>query len=255
MQLRMDALTHELQFLSKDYANFLKEYFHSQQTQKDLEKPIENVIGKVFDNVRTDIAHAKDMLSALQSSISRTPPVTERYDFALESSGSEIATIGQTELVSYSFSYLFYGPFQIKNAPRLVIQPMLSPGECFAFKGSRGEVTIKLRDWLFVDSIGVDHITEDMSASGSILSAPKLFSVFGLKSLSDPKPFKFGSFVYDIDKRSPAQFFVVEKQSTDSVLYVSFKFQSNHGDEKFTCVYRTRVYGVLDKDRSEIQFY
>lgn len=153
----------ELQFLSKNYAKFLKEYFQSQQTQKDLEKPIENVIGKVFDNVRTDIAHAKDMLSALQTSISRTPHVTERYDFALESSGSEIASIGETDLLCYSFSYLFFGPFHIKNAPRLVIQPHLNPGECFAFKGSTGEVTIKLRDWLFVDSVGVDHITGQFS--------------------------------------------------------------------------------------------
>lgn len=255
LNLRMDALTHELQFMSKNYANFLREYFQAQQTQKDLEKPIENVIGKVFDNVRTDIAHAKDMLSALQSSISRTPHVTERYDFALETSGSEIASIGQTDLLSYSFSYLFFGPFQIKNAPRLVIQPLLNPGECFAFKGSTGEVTIKLRDWLFVDSIGVDHITEDMSASGSIKTAPKEFSVYGLKSLSDAKPFKFGTFVYDIDKKIPAQFFVVERQSTESVLYILFKFESNHGDEKFTCVYRTRVFGVLDKNRSEIEFY
>lgn len=255
LNLRMDALTHELQFMSKNYANFLKEYFQSQQTQKDLEKPIENVIGKVFDNVRTDIAHAKDMLSALQSSISRTSYVTERYDFALETSGSEIASIGQTDLLSYSFTYLFFGPFQIKNAPRLVIQPLLNPGECFAFKGSTGEVTIKLRDWLFVDSVGLDHITEDMSASGSIRSAPEKFSVYGLKSLSDAKPFKFGAFVYDIEKKSAAQFFVVEQQSTDSVLYISFKFHSNHGDENFTCVYRTRVFGVLDKSRSEIQFY
>lgn len=251
----MEALTHELQFLSKNYATFLKEYFQSHQTQKDLEKPIENVIGKVFDNVRTDIAHAKDMLSALQSSISRTPPVTERYDFALESSGSEIASIGQTVLVSYSFSYLFFGPFEIKNAPRLVINPLLNPGECFAFKGSTGEVTIKLRGWLFVDSVGVDHITEDMSASGSIQSAPKEFSVYGLKSLSDAKPFKFGTFVYDTEKKIPAQFFVVDQASTDSYLYVSFRFHSNHGDGKFTCVYRTRVYGVLDENQSEIQFY
>lgn len=255
LNLRMEAVANELQFLSKNYANFLKEYFHSQQTQRDLEKPIENVIGKVFDNVRTDIAQAKDMLSALQSSISRTPLESERYDFALESSGSEIASIGQTDLLSYSFSYLLFGPFQIKNAPRLVIQPLLNPGECFAFKGSTGEVTIKLRDWLFVDSVGVDHITEEMSASGSIKTAPKEFSVYGLQSLSDTKPFKFGAFVYDIKKKIPAQFFVVERPSTESVLYVSFKFHSNHGDEKFTCVYRTRVFGALDKNRSEIQFY
>lgn len=255
LNLRMDALTHELQFLSKNYANFLKEYFQTQQTQKDLEKPIENVIGKAYDNVRTDIAHAKDMLSALQSSILRTPPASERYDFALETSGGEIASIGQTDLLSCSFSYMFFGPFQIKHAPRLVIQPLLNPGECFAFKGSTGEVTIKLRDWLFVDSIGIDHITEDMSASRSIQSAPREFSVYGLQSLSDTKPFKFGAFVYDIDKKSPVQFFVVDQQSTQSVLYVSFKFRSNHGEEKFTCVYRTRVYGVLDKNRSDIEYY
>lgn len=256
LNLRMDALTHELQFLSKNYANFLKEYFKAKETQ-DIEKPIENVIGEVFDTVRTDIAHAKDMLSALHSSISKASHITERerYDFALETSGAEIASIGQTDLLSYSFSYLFFGPFQIKNAPRLVIQPYLNPGECFAFKGSTGEVTIKLRDWLYVDSLGIDHITEDMSVSGSINTAPKEFSVHGMKSLSDPNPFKFGTFVYSIEGKNSAQFFVVERQSADSVLYVSFKFHSNHGDEKFTCVYRTRIFGVLDKNRSGIEFY
>lgn len=249
----MDALTHELEFLSKNYAKFLKEYFQSHGNE--LEKPIENVVGKVFENVRTDIADAKDMLFALQSSISRTPILSERYDFALESSGSEIASIGSTELPTHWFSYLFFGPFHIKNAPRLIIQTSMNPGECFAFKGSRGEVTIKLRNYMFVDSIGIDHITADMSASGSIQSAPKEFIVYGRQSLSDPKPFKFGKFVYDIEKRISAQFFVVEKQSTDSVQFVTFEFHSNHGDEKFTCVYRARVFGVLDKNRAEIQFY
>ncbi len=72
---------------------------------------------------------------------------TGKFDFALESAGGTIASIRCTE--TYDVSNAVYSVFGIpfwweRNSPRAILQPGANPGQCWAFKGSRGEVVIKL---------------------------------------------------------------------------------------------------------------
>lgn len=59
---------------------------------------------------------------------------------------------GETKLLEYSIQYYIWSFFNsiitIPNSPRNIIQPFNLPGNCYGFYGNRGEVLIKLMDWV-----------------------------------------------------------------------------------------------------------
>jgi len=72
---------------------------------------------------------------------------TGMFDFALETAGGTIASTRCTE--THDVSSAVYSVFGIpfwweRNSPRTILQPGVNPGQCWAFKGSRGEVVVKL---------------------------------------------------------------------------------------------------------------
>ena len=66
-----------------------------------------------------------------------------------------------------------------RQNPRKVIQPGSSPGQCWAFKGTAGNVVIKLSNPVYVSDITLEHIPKSLSPDGNIASAPKHFEVVG----------------------------------------------------------------------------
>lgn len=177
-----------------------------------------------------------------------------RADFALETSGGRILSIGNTQLLSSTNVWnLFMSHFMVKpntitlNGPRNVIQPSIYPGECYAFIG-HGEVSIKLIRKVFIDTISIEHILPEMSVDGTIYAAPNEFTVFGKQFENDTSAVYFGTFFYDITKRQPMQEFQLDKWITQMFFsIVDFKFLSNHGHKNYTCVYRVRVHGTVNK--------
>lgn len=175
-----------------------------------------------------------------------------RSDFALETSGGKILSIGKTRLVSPNrYWSLLFGFSSIsdyfKNGPRRVIQPTIYPGECFAFVG-HGEIVIKLIRSAFIDSVSIEHILPQMSPDGYILNAPHDFSVFGMANEDDANGIHFGDFQYDINKMQPLQTFQLNENASDSAIpIVRIEIKNNHGDPDSTCVYRIRVHGSLTK--------
>lgn len=186
----------------------------------------------------------------LQSYVDRTG----RADFALESAGGRILSIGKTQLLSSTNVWsLFMTHFMVKpstvtlNGPRNIIQPSIYPGECFAFVGV-GEVSIKLIRSVFIDTISIEHILSEMSVEGTIYAAPSEFTVSGRRFENDTSAVYFGAFQYDIMRRQAIQEFRLDKWITQMCFsIIDIKFLSNHGHEKYTCVYRVRVHGSVNK--------
>lgn len=177
---------------------------------------------------------------------------TGRADFALESAGGRIVSIGDTKLyiitptnfVQRALNYIgidntLIGP----NNPVNVIQPSMQPGHCFAFV-SGGEIVIQLTKEAYISAISIDHILPEMSPDASIRNAPKMFSVYGVRN--DWTSVYFGSFIYDITQRYSVQTFDLEKPSTEKFHLIRFRFLSNHGHPEYTCVYRVRVHGNVE---------
>lgn len=175
-----------------------------------------------------------------------------RADFALESAGARIVSIGETKLlVNPSSNFMqnalnYFGlahPLIASNNPVNAIRPSMQPGHCFAFSGV-GEIVIQLARATTINAVSIDHILPEMSPDGSIRNAPKSFAVYGLRT--DAKSTHLGTFVYDISNIYPIQSFVIDKSATEKFQFVRFKFLSNHGHPEHTCVYRVRVHGIVE---------
>lgn len=178
----------------------------------------------------------------------------ERPDYAMSTAGGEILSTGRTRVIltplpQWMSVFGFSGISKLfLNGAYRVIEPSSEPGECFAFSG-HGEIVIKLIKPIIVDAISIEHIPPNTSPNGHILSAPNLFSVYGMETGNDPNPQHMGTFKYDIElkHRSRQQFQVANCNNKRFFSIVRFEFAPNPNPTSYTCIYRIRVHGSLTK--------
>lgn len=174
---------------------------------------------------------------------------TGMFDFALESAGGTIASTRCTE--TYDVSNAVYSVWGVpfwweKNNPRTILQPGASPGQCWAFKGSDGAVVIKLSGMVNVAAVSLEHIPKILAPDGNIRSAPKDFSVLGLRYIEDPSPICIGNFTY-LDNGNPVQTFPIGPEVRDRAFdHIELRIKSNYGNQQYTCLYRFRVHGTYE---------
>ncbi|XP_021267607.1 SUN domain-containing protein 1 isoform X5 [Numida meleagris] len=169
---------------------------------------------------------------------------TGMVDFALESGGGSILSTRcsetyetKTALISLFGIPLWY----FSQSPRVVIQPDMYPGNCWAFKGSEGYLVVRLSMKIYPTAFSLEHIPKTLSPSGNITSAPRKFSVYGLDDEYQEEGTFLGQYVYDQDGE-PLQMFTVEK-SENVFQIVELRILSNWGHAEYTCLYRFRVHG------------
>jgi hypothetical protein len=95
-------------------------------------------------------------------------------------SGGTVLSTGCTEEYTHGYSeYRILGVpvWWRKTSPRNAIQPRVSPGECWAFKGSQGYLVLGLSHMIHVTGFTVEHIHKSISVTGDIQSAPRDFVV------------------------------------------------------------------------------
>lgn len=241
------------QLLFKDYECRFSERQKYQKYLSSMAK-IDRVITELGEIKR--ISHQNDYLDR-----------SGRSDYASETAGAQVLSIGNTKLATPSTSISkwlsLFGLNKISkyfaNGPNRAIQPSIHPGECFAFTGP-GEIIIKLIKTVFIDAVSIEHILPQMSPNGNISNAPSNFSVYGMENENGNvssscvdsnailNAIHLGDFQYDINRHQPLQLFQLNQNaSAKSFPIVRFIFKSNHGDPEHTCVYRIRVHGSLTK--------
>lgn len=165
-------------------------------------------------------------------------------DYALETSGACIASTKNTHIMdddSTALTLLGFAIWTFKSSPTHILQPSMQPGQCWSFQG-KGEVIIKLMYEVIINAVSIEHISRGLLPSGDISTAPKDFELLGLTDLDDTQPHSYGSFVYDADG-PPLQMFQVMNPTKRSYEIVEIHFNSNHGNDLYTCVYRVRIHG------------
>ncbi|KAM9583785.1 SUN domain-containing protein 1 isoform 5-T5 [Trichechus inunguis] len=170
---------------------------------------------------------------------------TGMVDFALESGGGSILSTRcsetyetKTALISLFGIPLWY----FSQSPRVVIQPDIYPGNCWAFKGSQGYLVVRLSMTIFPTTFTLEHIPKTLSPTGNITSAPKDFAVYGLESEYQEEGLLLGQFTYDQDGES-LQMFHALKRPEKAFQIVELRIFSNWGHLEYTCLYRFRVHG------------
>nr|XP_030140237.3 SUN domain-containing protein 1 isoform X3 [Taeniopygia guttata] len=170
---------------------------------------------------------------------------TGMVDFALESGGGSILSTRcsetyetKTALISLFGIPLWY----FSQSPRVVIQPDMYPGNCWAFKGSQGYLVVRLSMKIYPTAFTLEHIPKTLSPTGNITSAPRNFAVYGLDDEYQEEGKLLGEYVYDQDGE-PLQMFPVMEENEDAFQIVELRIFSNWGHAEYTCLYRFRVHG------------
>ncbi|KAM3826514.1 SUN domain-containing protein 1 isoform 4-T5 [Vipera latastei] len=166
-------------------------------------------------------------------------------DFALESGGGSILSTrcSETYETKTALLSLFGIPlWYFSQSPRVVIQPDMYPGNCWAFKGSQGYLVIRLSMMIYPTSFCLEHIPKSLSPTGNITSAPKDFLVYGLENEYQEEGILLGQYTYDQDGE-PLQMFPVSKITEKAFQIVELRIFSNWGHAEYTCLYRFRVHG------------
>ena len=168
-------------------------------------------------------------------------------DYALASTGGTILSCTPSTVLSYARFARQYAQalvternrLQLPPRARVILTPEILPGNCWGFRGDRGDVTIGLARPTVVKSVTVEHTPR--GSVFSMKSALRRFRVTGLKVGGGTA--ELGEFMFDAEKetRGHLQSFAV-KSGGGKLRAVKVEILSNHG-AKNTCVYRVRVHG------------
>ncbi|XP_073671961.1 SUN domain-containing protein 1 isoform X4 [Paramisgurnus dabryanus] len=175
---------------------------------------------------------------------------TGLVDYALESGGGSILGTRCTVLfdTKTALMSLFGIPlWYFSQSPRVVIQPDVHPGNCWAFKGSTGFLVIGLALKIVPTAFSLEHIPKSLSPTGNISSAPREFSVYGLEEEYEEDGQLLGQFTYD-DEGDALQTFSVTEEVKSSFQIIEMRVLSNWGHPEYTCMYRFRVHGELAEE-------
>ncbi|XP_010135399.1 PREDICTED: SUN domain-containing protein 2, partial [Buceros rhinoceros silvestris] len=166
-------------------------------------------------------------------------------DYALESAGASVINTRCSE--TYEMRTALLSMFGIplwyqSQSPRVILQPDVNPGNCWAFRGSQGFAIIRLSDIIRPTAVTLEHIPKALSPQGTIPSAPKDFAVYGLKEEREEEGLLLGQFTYNHDG-DPIQTFYLEGDGVGTYQLVELRVLSNWGHPEYTCIYRFRVHG------------
>ncbi|XP_043828253.1 SUN domain-containing protein 2-like [Dromiciops gliroides] len=166
-------------------------------------------------------------------------------DYALESSGGRIITSHCSN--SYNTRKAYISVFGIPvwyfyQPPRVILQPQVQPGNCWAFRGPQGFVRVHLSACIHITAVTLEHVPKAMSPTNNIPSAPKDFVIFGLKEDLQAEGVTLGQFTYDRDGE-PIQTFYFRDNITATYQVVELRILGNWGHPEYTCIYRFRVHG------------
>ncbi|XP_069870617.1 SUN domain-containing protein 3 isoform X1 [Dipodomys merriami] len=171
-------------------------------------------------------------------------------DYALKSAGASIIEEGTSESYKNNKAKLYWhgiGFLNYEMPPDTILQPDVHPGKCWAFAGSKGHILIKLARKIIPTAVTMEHISEKVSPSGNISSAPKEFSVYGITKKCDGEEIFLGQFAYNKTENT-VQTFELQHEAPESLLCVKLKILSNWGHPKYTCLYRFRVHGLPSEE-------
>ncbi|XP_005746882.1 SUN domain-containing protein 2-like [Pundamilia nyererei] len=192
-------------------------------------------------------------LASLKEKIDFLVPVADRMpNFALESLGARIIYDKTSESyppdkpVLRIFGFTLICPNQRPyRSPRILLEgraPML-PGQCWAFGGSQGQISIELAQYITISHVSLGHIPQMLSPYLTVSSAPRKFSVFGNQHAEDPVIY-LGTFQYN-PKGGPLQTFKIAESNISVVKYVTLRIHDNWGNSQYSCIYSFRVHGKL----------
>lgn len=165
-------------------------------------------------------------------------------DYALESGGASVISTrcSETYETKTALLSLFGIPLWYHSqSPRVILQPDVHPGNCWAFQGPQGFAVVRLSARIRPTAVTLEHVPKALSPNSTISSAPKDFAVFGFDEDVQQQGTLLGQFTYDQDGEPIQTFYFQDPKASYQV--VELRVLTNWGHPEYTCVYRFRVHG------------
>ncbi|XP_036108315.1 SUN domain-containing protein 2 isoform X4 [Molossus molossus] len=166
-------------------------------------------------------------------------------DYALESGGASVISTrcSETYETKTALLSLFGIPLWYHSqSPRVILQPDVHPGNCWAFQGPQGFAVIRLSARIHPTAVTLEHVPKSLSPNSTISSAPKDFAVFGFDEDLQQEGTLLGQFTYNQDGE-PIQTFYFQDPKMATYQVVELRILTNWGHPEYTCIYRFRVHG------------
>ncbi|XP_012880339.1 PREDICTED: SUN domain-containing protein 2 isoform X2 [Dipodomys ordii] len=166
-------------------------------------------------------------------------------DYALESGGASVISTrcSETYETKTALLSLFGIPLWYHSqSPRVILQPDVHPGNCWAFQGPQGFAVVRLSARIRPTAVTLEHVPKALSPNSTISSAPKDFSIFGFDEDLQQEGTLLGTFTYDQDGE-PIQTFYFQTPNMATYQVVELRILTNWGHPEYTCIYRFRVHG------------
>lgn len=132
--------------------------------------------------------------------------------------------------------------------PDVVLMDIDALGSCFPFPGSTGELGIGLRRPIKVDALTIEHNGVNI-AQDLIDSAPQAFELWGITGelIQDYQYELLHKGSYNVSSPSLTQTFDVQKPRQLRTIHdkLLLKILTNHGNPKFSCLYRVKIHGEV----------
>jgi len=188
---QMKSVLDELESRYTYTFNNLQEQLHKQkqvleQQQQSMQLQNEITQSSVQNSFRNSLENEQISFKKIEEYINKTFYIynadkTGMTDFASESIGGSILFTRCTE--TYQDNSRWFTVFdvpisRVSVSPRVVIQGSIQPGNCWSFKGSKGNLFIKLAARITPKSFSLEHIPKELSITGRIDSAPQNFTVY-----------------------------------------------------------------------------
>ncbi|XP_016896054.1 SUN domain-containing protein 1 isoform X3 [Cynoglossus semilaevis] len=216
------------------------------EAESQAKSIIQTVTGTVQHTVSSEGLTEEQVKLLVQNALKLySQDQTGLVDYALESGGGSILSTrcSETYETKTALMSLFGLPlWYFSQSPRVVIQPDVYPGNCWAFKGTQGYLVIRLSLRILPTSFCVEHIPKTLSPTGNITSAPRNFTVFGLDDEYQEEGKLLGNYIYQEDGES-LQTFPVMEPNDKTFQIIEVRVLSNWGHPDYTCLYRFRVHG------------
>uniref|UniRef100_F7BZ98 SUN domain-containing protein n=1 Tax=Ornithorhynchus anatinus TaxID=9258 RepID=F7BZ98_ORNAN len=168
----------------------------------------------------------------------------EKPDFALKSIGAAIDFEHTSATYSCSKARSYWNWFRLwdfAHSPEVILEPNVTPGNCWPFLGHHGQVVIRLARKIYLTNVTIQHIPKAVSLSGNLNAAPKDFAVYGVDDTGEDV--FLGAFVFQAD--SALQTFDLKNKHAKPFGSIKLKITSNWGHPRFTCLYRVRAHGTM----------
>ncbi|XP_072768147.1 uncharacterized protein [Nerophis lumbriciformis] len=169
-----------------------------------LERSILQNVSRQLDQRRSEASVTRGEVKVMVENALRlfAHDRTGLADYALESAGGSILSTrcSETYKTQAALLSLFGLPlWYFSQSPRVVIQPDVHPGNCWAFKGSTGFLVIRLSMRILPTAFSLDHIPKALAPHRSVSSAPRDFRVYGLQDEREEGGRLLGSYTYQED--------------------------------------------------------